>query len=111
MLEQGARDAKLGIWSGQPDKRKISYTPITDMAGFVSRHQDQELDAVIESVPNGSSLRVLLFLPDVLQIMPISIAGIRCPMVRKDMPNQPDLVEEHGEEAKFYVEAGCCIAT
>lgn len=39
------------------------------------------------------------------QYLNVNISGIKAPLVRKDVPDQEDIIEEHGEEAKYFVES------
>ena len=58
--------------------------------------------AIVEQVRDGSTLRVVL-VPDG-QFITLFISGVKCPAYRKDIPDQPDLMEPFGEEAKIFTE-------
>src|SRR3954452_12427060 len=61
---------------------------------------------IIETVRDGSSLRVLFMPPSPApqQYLNVNISGIKAPVVRKDVPDVEDSVEPFGEEAKYFVE-------
>jgi staphylococcal nuclease domain-containing protein 1 len=62
--------------------------------------------AIIEQVRDASTFRVLLMLtPQEHQMITLQLSGVKAPVVRKDIPDQPDVVEPFGEEAKYFVES------
>ncbi|KAL2918318.1 hypothetical protein HK105_202245 [Polyrhizophydium stewartii] len=109
-LETQAKEAKKGMWSEATGTRSVSATFTGDARAFFEKHKGKPIPAVIEQVRDGSTLRVLLLLPDsaagkVHQMITLSLTGIKAPVYRKDMPNMQDLVEPFAEEAKFFVES------
>ncbi|RUS16817.1 hypothetical protein BC937DRAFT_90763 [Endogone sp. FLAS-F59071] len=106
-LEAEAVTAKKGIWTENKEEgvRTINYTWTGDAKEFLNKYKGKPVDAIIEQVRDGSTLRVRLLLPDgAHQYITLLITGIKAPTVRKDIPNQEDVIEPFGEQAKYFVE-------
>jgi staphylococcal nuclease domain-containing protein 1 len=43
--------------------------------------------------------------PQEHQMVTLQLSGVKAPAVRKDIPDQPDVVEPFGEEAKYFAES------
>jgi staphylococcal nuclease domain-containing protein 1 len=43
--------------------------------------------------------------PQEHQMLTLQLSGVKAPVVRKDIPDQQDVVEPYGEEAKYFVES------
>ena len=68
--------------------------------------------AIVEATPAGDRLRARLFLSDgSQQIIPIVLAGVRCPSASKktgaseEVPDSTGQAEEFGDEARWFVES------
>ncbi|KAJ1967855.1 hypothetical protein IWQ62_001594 [Dispira parvispora] len=115
-LEAQAQAQKKGIWSDEllHSTRATLYRPISfqgkDPQAFLDKYRGKRLDAIVEQVRDGSTLRLLVYLPDredveEYQAVTVFLSGIKSPIVRKGVPGLDDLVEPFGEEAKFFVES------
>ncbi|KAI8817141.1 uncharacterized protein EV422DRAFT_256727 [Fimicolochytrium jonesii] len=86
--------------------RTVSYDVKDDARAFLEKHKGKPIPAVLEQVRDGSTFRVLLLLPDgTHQYITLMLSGLKAPTYRKGVPNVQDLVEEYGEEAKYFVES------
>lgn len=83
----------------------------SDPAAFLSDHKGKPVPSIVESVSNGSTLRVrLLLTPTQHQIVTLTMAGVRAPKARAYASNpasQPNDAEgeECGDEARFFSES------
>ena len=99
-LEDAAKSAGKGKWSGAPLSEKIRdvkwtiETPRT----LVDKYAGKPVKAIIEHVRDGSTVKAFL-LPDFYHIT-LMISGIRCPQIKTD--GEPD--EPYAKEAQYYVE-------
>ncbi|KAJ2492655.1 hypothetical protein IWW37_001266 [Coemansia sp. RSA 2050] len=93
--EQYARDGRRGMWdeSAKPGRpRLVAFEG--DSAEFLAGHKGRELRGTVEMVRDAGSLRVMLHLPQVHQMVTVALAGVRAPQV----------AEPFGAEARFNVE-------
>ncbi|KAH8916110.1 transcription factor [Atractiella rhizophila] len=113
--EEEAKREGRGIWAGSPPERTVEYTMPSDPAAFLTTHKGTNIDALVESVQSGSTLRVRLLLsPTSHQLINLTLAGIRTPRAKSIIPpnaspnpnaNPTDNDgEEMGDEARFFVE-------
>ncbi|KAL4080357.1 hypothetical protein V8B97DRAFT_1931905 [Scleroderma yunnanense] len=102
-LEAEAKATGKGIWNPHgPQARVIYHTMPANSAAFVSEWKGKSLDALVESVRDGSTLRVRLFMPDgEHQMVNITLAGVRCSRIASK-PGETS--EPWAEEAKFFTE-------
>ncbi|KAJ7072239.1 hypothetical protein C8F01DRAFT_1205852 [Mycena amicta] len=103
-LESEAKAAGKGIWNPHgPQARAVHHTMPTDSHAFVSEWKGKSLDAIVEQVRDGSTLRVRLLMPDgEHQMANIALAGVRS---SRASSKQGETSEPWGEEAKFFTEA------
>ncbi|KAF8444736.1 hypothetical protein L210DRAFT_1037095 [Boletus edulis BED1] len=103
-LEAEAKAAGLGLWNPHgPQTRIVHYTMPQDSQAFVSEWKGKSIDALIEQVRDGSTLRVRLFMPDgEHQLINIALAGVRCARI-SSKPDESS--EQWAEEAKFFTES------
>ncbi|KAJ3724605.1 hypothetical protein C8R42DRAFT_695244 [Lentinula raphanica] len=103
-LESEAKSAGLGIWNPHgPKARTTYYTMPPDSQSFLSEHKGKALDAIVEQVRDGSTLRVRLFMPEGdHQLANIALAGVRA---ARASTKQGEPSEPWGEEAKFFTES------
>ncbi|KAK0504683.1 hypothetical protein EDD18DRAFT_308303 [Armillaria luteobubalina] len=103
-LENEAKAAGKGLWNPHgPKARAVNHTMPTDSQSFVSEWKGKSLDAIVEQVRDGTTLRTRLLMPDgEHQIVNIALAGVRSPRVASK-PGESS--EPWGEEAKFFTES------
>ncbi|KAI9571098.1 hypothetical protein HD554DRAFT_2239128 [Boletus coccyginus] len=103
-LEAEAKAAGLGIWNPHgPQAHVVHHTMPQDSLAFVSEWKGKSIDALVEQVRDGSTLRVRLFLPDGgHQLINIALAGVRCARTSSKPDESP---EPWAEEAKFFTES------
>ncbi|XP_047478958.1 staphylococcal nuclease domain-containing protein 1-like isoform X2 [Penaeus chinensis] len=105
-LEDTAKSQGKGRWAGGDAQhvRNIKWT-CDNMRSFVDKARGKPIDAVIEHVRDGSTVRCLL-LPD-FNYITLMISGIRCPMNKLDSEGKPDKTssEPFADEARYYTES------
>ncbi|KAG1881425.1 hypothetical protein C8R48DRAFT_680950 [Suillus tomentosus] len=103
-IEAEAKAAGKGLWNSHgPQARVVHQTMPTDSQAFVSEWKGKAIDALVEQVRDGSTLRLRLFMPDgEHQIVNIALAGVRC---ARTSPRQGEPSEPWSEEAKFFTES------
>ncbi|KAI9205801.1 uncharacterized protein BJ171DRAFT_499628 [Polychytrium aggregatum] len=105
-LEETARTAQIGLWSGTEVTRSVEYNPPEDARRFLEQYKGKPIDAIIEQVRDGSTFRVCLLLSDTQhQLITLQLSGVKAPIYRKDVPGVPDLLEPYSEEARYFVES------
>ncbi|KAJ9122184.1 hypothetical protein QFC24_004414 [Naganishia onofrii] len=106
--EAEAQAAGKGMWveGGEP-QRTVHFQMPTDSQAFIDQYKGKEIDAIVEQVRDGSSIRVRLLLDDGShQYINLALAGVKSPKAmsgRDGEANAPS--EEWGEEAKFFTES------
>lgn len=103
-LENEAKAAGKGLWNPHGQQaRAVHHTMPEDSQAFVTEWKGKSLDAIVEHVRDGSTLRVRLLMPDgEHQIVNIALAGVRSPRASS---KQGEPSEPWGEEAKFFTES------
>ncbi|KAG1815960.1 uncharacterized protein BJ212DRAFT_1447023 [Suillus subaureus] len=103
-IEAEAKAAGKGLWNSHgPQARVVHQTMPTDSQAFVSEWKGKSIDALVEQVRDGSTLRARLLMPDgEHQIVNIALAGVRC---ARTSPKQGEPSEPWAEEAKFFTES------
>ncbi|KAF7971882.1 hypothetical protein HWV62_19771 [Athelia sp. TMB] len=103
-LENEAKTAGKGLWNPHgPQARAVHHMMPTDSQGFVTEWKGKSLDALVEQVRDGTTLRTRLFMPDgEHQVINIALAGVRS---AKSSSKQGEPSEPWGEEAKFFTES------
>lgn len=99
-LEEQAKSSGLGKWSKDPEAshvRDVKYT-LENAKSFVDSHKQKPIDAIIEYVRDGSTVRALL-LPSMHNVT-IQLSGIKCPAIKQDSESEP-----FAEEARQFLEA------
>ncbi|KAG2180234.1 hypothetical protein INT43_004023 [Umbelopsis isabellina] len=106
-LEEEARSSAKGIWGDkQKGQRTVKHNLTEDSKAFLNKYKGKQLDAIIEQVRDASTFRVLVMAnPQEHQMLSLQLSGVKAPVVRRDIPDQPDVVEPYGEEAKYFVES------
>ncbi|GFO47277.1 staphylococcal nuclease domain-containing protein 1-like [Plakobranchus ocellatus] len=103
-LEDTAKAAGKGKHAeGEASKhvRSITWT-VDNPRNFVDSHHNKPIDAVIEHVRDGCTVRAFL-LPS-FDYVTIMLSGIKCPM-NKQGPDGKQVPEPFMEEAKFFTES------
>ncbi|KAG1737619.1 hypothetical protein EDB19DRAFT_1909600 [Suillus lakei] len=103
-IEVEAKATGKGLWNSHgPQARAVHQTMPTDSQAFVSEWKGKSIDALVEQVRDGSTLRVRLFMPDgEHQMANIALAGVRC---ARTSSKQGEPSEPWAEEAKFFTES------
>ncbi|KAJ2858245.1 hypothetical protein GGI22_003345 [Coemansia erecta] len=103
--EEYARSGKRGLWDTKASPSRPRLTTFDqDAERFLAQNKGRDLRATVEQVRDASTLRVTLHLPTAHQSITLFLAGVKAPVVRTNVPGQPDFAEPFGEEAKFHVE-------
>jgi len=102
-LEEEAKACGLGIWEeGVTDNVRNVTWSLEEPRMLLDELKGQKIDAVVESVRDGATLRLLL-LPS-MHYITMMLTGVRCPMMRAGADSTSD-TEEHAEEAKYACES------
>ena len=104
-LEEQAKSAGKGKWSKDAESahvRSIKYS-VENASNFVDSHRQKPIDAVVEYVRDGSTMRVLL-LPT-YHLVTLQLSGVRCPGFKRDKDTDQEVAEPFAEEAKNFVES------
>jgi len=106
-LETAAKSAGKGKWaaSGLSEHVRDIKWSVENARQFVDKSRGQPMQAVVEHVRDGSTMRLFL-LPDFYHIT-LMVSGIRCPGFKLDAEGKPDAAatEPLAEEAKFFTES------
>merc|ERR1719210_2747098 len=95
--QDAAKNASKGMWSSDPIEnhiRKVTWE-FTETRQIVDRFAGRPVNAIIESVRDGSTVRAFL-LPDFYHIT-LMMSGIRCPSTQS--------VEAFSKEAQYFTES------
>lgn len=98
-FEDQAKSSSLGKWSKDAESlhvRDVKYS-LENAKSFVDSHKQKPVDAIIEYVRDGSTVRVLL-LPSMHNVT-VQLSGIKCPVIKQDGENEP-----FADEARHFVE-------
>lgn len=106
--ETDAKTAEKGLWAPTGEsQRMVSFQMPADSQAFLNDYKGQELDAIVEQVRDGSSIRVRLLLDDGShQFVNLALAGVKSPKALSGRDGEQNgNSEEFGEEAKFFTES------
>ncbi|GMT14304.1 hypothetical protein PFISCL1PPCAC_5601 [Pristionchus fissidentatus] len=100
-LQEKAKAAKIGRWNDNLDGavRDVKWT-FTDPRSLVDFYKQKPVDAVIEQVRDGSTVRAFL-LPR-FEYITLQLSGVRSPSTRA---GSDGAVEPFSNEAKFFAES------
>ncbi|SCV72043.1 BQ2448_4737 [Microbotryum intermedium] len=106
--EEEAKVMARGMWatSGPPEQH-VNFSMPEDPSAFLAEYKGRPLDAIIEAVPNGSTVRARLLLsPTQHQVVGVGLAGVRAPRAGNlsSAEGATPSAEEFGDEARFFVE-------
>lgn len=102
-LEENAKSAGKGKWAtgtANDHIRNIKWTS-ENPRNFVESHHYKPIDAVIEHVRDGCTVRAFL-LPN-FDYVTVMLSGIKAPMFKMEGVQQ--IAEEFAEEAKYFTES------
>ncbi|AFR93247.2 nuclease domain-containing protein 1 [Cryptococcus neoformans C23] len=107
VIEAQAKSEGKGIWDEQPEnQRTVAFQMPTDPQAFITDHKDEEIDAIVEQVRDGTQLRVRLLLDEHNhQFINLVLAGAKSP--RSGNPRgdgEASNAEPWGDEAKYFTE-------
>ena len=100
-----AEAAGLGMYSPSAKAsavREVKWAGTFDAAELLARVKGKPQDAIIEQMPSGSTLRVLL-LPSFHQIT-LMLSGIQCAAIRRNEDGSED-AQPFAREARYFVES------
>lgn len=100
--QEAAKSAGKGVWSTTESPTSHVRNVIWELENprqLVDRMAGKPIDAVIESVRDGSTVRAFL-LPDFHHIT-LMLSGMRCPTTKPDQ----SVVEEYALEAHYFTES------
>lgn len=103
-LEDQAKSQCLGKWSKDPETnhiRQIKYN-VENPKSFVDSFHQKPVEAIIEYVRDGSTVRCLL-LPSYYHVT-VQLSGVKCPGFKREADNT-ETPEPFADEAKQFVEA------
>ncbi|KAG2072118.1 staphylococcal nuclease [Suillus decipiens] len=93
VIEAEAKATGKGLWNSHgPQARVVHRTMPSDEQVFISEWRGKSIDALVEQVWDGSTLRVRLFMPDGdHQMANIALAGVRCAGIssKQGEPSEP----------------------
>ncbi|KAF9263252.1 hypothetical protein L218DRAFT_959268 [Marasmius fiardii PR-910] len=103
-LESEAKSSGKGLWNPHgPQARNVQHNMPVDSQAFLTEWKGKTIDAIVEQVRDGSTLRVRLLLPEGdHQMANIALAGVRS---ARASSKQGETAEPWGEEAKFFTES------
>jgi staphylococcal nuclease domain-containing protein 1 len=103
-IEAEAKSGGKGIWNPHgPQARVVNHSMPTDSQGFLTEWKGKAIDAIVEQVRDGTTLRTRLLMPDgEHQIINLALAGVRS---ARASSKQGEPSEPWGEEAKFFTES------
>ncbi|XP_069102098.1 staphylococcal nuclease domain-containing protein 1-like [Argopecten irradians] len=103
-LEDSAKSAGKGKWATEGIKpnsiRDVTWV-IENPRNFVDSHHNKPIDAVIEHVRDGCTVRAFL-LPS-FDYVTVMLSGIKCPMFKQDEEGK-QMAEPFASEAKYFTE-------
>ncbi|KAF9648581.1 transcription factor [Thelephora ganbajun] len=102
--ETEAKNGEKGIWNPHDSQaRTVEYNMPVDSQAFMTTWKGKPVDAIIENVKDGSTVRVRLLLSeDEHQFVNVAMAGVRTP---RASTKQGESSEQWSEEAKFFTES------
>ncbi|KAF8265794.1 transcription factor [Lactarius quietus] len=103
-LESEAKSAGRGQWNPHgPKARQVVHNMPLDSQGFISEWKGKQLDAIVESVRDATTLRVRLLMPEgEHQFVNVTLAGARSPRAAS---KQGETSEQWADEAKYFTES------
>ncbi|KAI0305558.1 transcription factor [Multifurca ochricompacta] len=96
-LESEAKSTGRGLWNPHgPKARQVIHNMPLDSQGFINEWKGKQMDAIVESVRDGTTLR------GEHQFVNITLAGARSP---RTAVKQGESSEPLGDEAKYFTES------
>lgn len=104
--EESAKAAKKGVWGEGLDEavRKITWE-VENARALVDRHAGKPIQAVVEHVIDGTTMRMFL-LPEMIHVT-MMMSGVRAPQTKLGPDGRPDpkQCEPYGLESHFFTES------
>lgn len=102
-LEASAQAAGKGVWASDAEShvRSINWV-ISDPRAFVEQRNYKAIDAVIEHVRDGCTVRAML--KDKHDYVTVMLAGIKTPIFKRGQDGN-EVAEPHAAEAKYFTES------
>ncbi|XP_062586352.1 staphylococcal nuclease domain-containing protein 1-like [Saccostrea cucullata] len=102
-LEDAAKAAGKGKWNTAEAAKHVRNVKwnVENPRNFVDSHHNKPIDAVIEHVRDGCTVRAFL-LPS-FDYVTIMLSGIKCPMFKQDESGK-QVPEQFAAEAKYFTE-------
>ncbi|KAI9146255.1 tudor domain-containing protein [Paraphysoderma sedebokerense] len=109
VAETTAKEEEKGLHGPKEAGIRVTKANLDDDARtFLEKYKGQQMDAIVEQIRDGSTLRVSILLPEtnppVYQYITVLLSGIKAPTLRTGIEGQDDLIEPFAEDAKNYVE-------
>jgi staphylococcal nuclease domain-containing protein 1 len=101
-LETAAKTSGAGKWCDNPPEdavRSITWT-VENLQHFVEKNHGQEINAIVEHIRDGSTIRVFL-LPSFVYLT-VAMSGVKAQGFKRD--GEKDVTEPFAEEARFFTE-------
>ncbi|KAL5475713.1 hypothetical protein EMCRGX_G025560 [Ephydatia muelleri] len=102
-LEAQAKASNKGRWKKDADQmvlREVIWN-VENLRNLVDRNQGKEVDAIVEYVRDGCTLKVVL-IPS-FQHITVALSGIKCPMFKRE--GGKEVAEPFADLAKFFTES------
>ncbi|PVU87766.1 hypothetical protein BB561_006189 [Smittium simulii] len=102
--EARAQAKKIGLW--QQNKSVLCRKVDLDASDldFLKANKGSPLQANIEQIRDAATYRAYLKAGSNWLLVTLQLSGLRAPVVRTNIPGQPDLIEEFGLEGRNFVE-------
>ncbi|CAH1250586.1 staphylococcal nuclease domain-containing protein 1-like [Branchiostoma lanceolatum] len=101
-LEDTAKSNSKGKWApdAQSHVRDVKWA-LENPRNFVDAHHNKPVQAIVEHVRDGCTLRAFL-LPS-FQYITVMLSGIKCPMFKRE--GDKEVADPFADQAKFFVES------
>jgi staphylococcal nuclease domain-containing protein 1 len=104
LIDKQAKINKRGRYSDELPNNHIRNMKwiLNNPKEFVDQHKSSSLDAIVEFIRDGNTVRCLI-IPS-YYLVTIQLTGIKCPMLKREGGSTNETNEPFAEEAKQYVE-------
>jgi len=102
LLEDTAKAEKKGKWSDEAKDhvRNVTWT-IENPRVFVDQKKGKPIDAIVEMVRDGSTVRV--FLLPTFEYVTVMLTGIKCPSFKRE--DDKEVSEPYALEARYFTDS------
>uniref|UniRef100_UPI0035900AFC staphylococcal nuclease domain-containing protein 1-like n=1 Tax=Myxine glutinosa TaxID=7769 RepID=UPI0035900AFC len=103
-LEEQAKVQKIGMWSDENSSHTVRDMKwvLDNPRHFVDSFHQKPVNAIVEHVRDGCTLRALLLPSN--HMVTVMLSGIKCPMTKRDTDGV-EILEPYAAEAKFFTES------